>query len=342
MLNGRAVGDWKNLPGMWRLISLKGTVHDSLLHATTFRWPMYDLRYYFNNLEAQKLYRLQSSELSLNILQQRVVGELKEKGISVMDVIDLLPDGVFKGLQESAEALIQKPENQRAIKELYCATGGVRSKENLYLIYLLEDKPVLSLQNQFLVFSLRNEILRIVCGYLGMFCRLLSLNAWCNVPMTGPDRFSQRWHRDPDDKKLLKLFLYLRDVDETTGPFCYIPGSHNGGPFKKIHPQTIDVSNYPSDGVIEKAFPHNHRLVCVGKAGTLIFCDTTGFHKGGHPTKDFRLLFNAVYMTNAGALLHEKRFGRAYSIADWTGEPFGSLGKYAVSLQRTSNELGTT
>ena len=36
---------------------------------------------------------------------------------------------------------------------------------------------------------------------------------------------SQLWHRDFDDKHLLKAFLYLRDVDEGAGPFEYISES---------------------------------------------------------------------------------------------------------------------
>jgi hypothetical protein len=42
----------------------------------------------------------------------------------------------------------------------------------------------------------------------------------------------------------------------------------------------------------------------------LIFCDTTGFHKGGHATSRPRFLFNAVYTTNASAVVrqHQYRF----------------------------------
>lgn len=128
-----------------------------------------------------------------------------------------------------------------------------------------------------------------------MFSRLVAIDLWYNVAVDGPDEFSQRWHRDPEDRSIVKTFLYLRDVDETNGPFCYVPRTHKPRVFRP----KIGRLNYPDDGVIEKKFPPNLRQVCTGKAGTLIFCDTTGFHKGGHPTAGARLLFNAVYTSNA-------------------------------------------
>jgi hypothetical protein len=48
--------------------------------------------------------------------------------------------------------------------------------------------------------------------------------------------------------------------------------------------------------------------VCTGKPGTVILCDTTGFHKGGHPTRGLRLLFHWVYTTDAGVMFNGKRY----------------------------------
>ena len=47
---------------------------------------------------------------------------------------------------------------------------------------------------------------------------------------------SQRWHRDFNDRHLLKAFLYLVDVDEETGPFEYVAGSARGGPLRHHWP----------------------------------------------------------------------------------------------------------
>ena len=40
---------------------------------------------------------------------------------------------------------------------------------------------------------------------------------------------SQRWHRDPDDDHIVKMFIYLSDVAEEAGPFEYVRDSAAGG-----------------------------------------------------------------------------------------------------------------
>lgn len=92
---------WKDFPGVWGLLALKSKARDSLLRSTTFGWPMYDLRYYFSNREAQKLYRQQRNDFPLTGLQERIVGELRERGISVIHVTALFSEKVFTRIQES-------------------------------------------------------------------------------------------------------------------------------------------------------------------------------------------------------------------------------------------------
>lgn len=147
--------------------------------------------------------------------------------------------------------------------------------------------------------TLSDSVLRIIAGYLNMLPRLVAMDLWYNVPMQGPAISSQRWHRDPEDRTIVKTFLYLRDVDETTGPFCFVPGSHNRGPYGHLYPQVVHGNSYPPTGVVDQWFPGDRQKVCTGTAGTLVFCDTTGFHKGGHATGKGRFLFNSIYTTNA-------------------------------------------
>lgn len=292
---------------------------------------MYDIRRYSLNREPRKIYRRRWKAIPLTPLQERIINELKEKGISIVHFNSFFPDSEFNGMRELAETYMRKAENQMKIKE---TEDGIRHKSKhgkFYLVRLLGDIPSFDISDKFMKFSLSNEILQIVCGYLKMFGRLVYVDLWYNVPTGGPATFSQRWHRDPDDKRLVKVFLYLRDVSETTGPFYFIPGTHNGGPFRKIFPQTLDVSRYPPDGAVEEKFAESQRQMCIGRAGTLIFCDTTGIHKGGHPSTEGRLLLNVVYTTNAGA----SRLGKLYSLS---GLPAGSLSpaaEYAIGHLKT-------
>lgn len=194
-------------------------LRDAFQHTMTFGWPLYDLRYHLWNVESKKLYCGQRNNFPLNNVQRRIVRELREFGISIIHIDDLFSDMVFARLQRAAETLVQKSEVGKAGKVPYRGRGALSGSEKYYVVRPLGMRPVRSFENEFLSFSLSDEILRIVCSYFDMFCRLLDLELWCNIPTDGPDQFSQRWHRDPDDKKQVKTFLYLRDVDEGTGPF---------------------------------------------------------------------------------------------------------------------------
>jgi hypothetical protein len=196
---------------------------------------------------------------------------------------------------------------------------------------LLGNTPKFEWGDKFLEFTLSEPITRIVCSYLGMFCKVVDIDLWGNVPTPVAKIYSQRWHRDPEDRRLVKVFLYLRDVDARTGPFCYIPGSHNGGPYGRVFPQKVPDSVYPADGEVEQRFSENQMLTCTGKAGTLIFCDTSGLHRGGHATDRLRLLLTSAYTTHAG--LDAQR----YVVSGLKGEHLSLARQYALGKHTLEN-----
>ena len=68
--------------------------------------------------------------------------------------------------------------------------------------------------------SRRARLLDLANTYVGMWSELEYVDVWYSVPQPeAAERISsQRWHRDYNDKHLLKVFLYLVDVDESMGP----------------------------------------------------------------------------------------------------------------------------
>jgi ectoine hydroxylase-related dioxygenase (phytanoyl-CoA dioxygenase family) len=293
------------------------------------RFPasVYNVLYYVRNREPAKHYHLAQAQLApQGPIEEKVIRELKEDGISLVHVEDLLQAAALKQAQAWAERLVVTPANQERIK---LVEGGARPQAKsgkYFLVRLLGDEPVLDFDDVVVGMSISSPILRIVSGYLGMFGRVAALELWYNIATTGPAVFSQRWHRDPEDKRLVKTFLYLRDVDETAGPFCFVRGTHNDGPLKHVRPSSARM--YPEDGFVEKTFPPDLIRLCTGKAGTLIFADTTGFHKGGQPKKDPRLLFNAVYTTNASIPLVLN--ARQYRVTGSPSSPLDEVASYAI------------
>jgi len=288
------------------------------------RWPIYDVWRYHMNGESRKLYRRAGAQMAPRAVERRVIEDLRSDGISVVQLTDLLSAATLAEIKEWAEAALRGPAIAERIKAIESGQRPEAKGDKYYIVRPLGDLPVFSAEEAAVRMALSDTILRIVCGYFRMFCRLAALDLWYNVPVNGPDVFSQRWHRDPEDRKLLKIFLYLRDVDEGQGPFCYLPGTHSPGAFV----QKIGRYNYPKDGIIDGLFPPSRRSVCTGKAGTLIFCDTTGFHKGGHATTGARLVLNAMYTSNGSQPLSHA----LYSLKGSDRGIQGSAARYAIDL----------
>jgi hypothetical protein len=142
------------------------------------------------------------------------------------------------------------------------------------------------------------KILQIVISYLGYIPELYEIYIEKTVPVgDASPEYSQNWHRDPEEKKTLKVFLYLSDVNSDCGPFTYILRSQPTGKSKlsKLYPQKLPHGSYPDAEDVKNSVGDNSYLVATGEIGTLIFCDTAGLHRGGHATKHHRIMSTAHF-----------------------------------------------
>ncbi len=101
------------------------------------------------------------------------------------------------------------------------------------------------------------------------------------------ERGVQRYHRDFDTPRFIKLFVYLSDVDETSGPHIYVPGSQRS--------DRLLLRRYIGDDEVDAAFGPGAAHRIYGPAGTCFLVDTFGVHKGGLPTDRPRFIFSAQY-----------------------------------------------
>jgi hypothetical protein len=107
---------------------------------------------------------------------------------------------------------------------------------------------------------------------------------------------AQYFHWDNDFKKFFKLYLYLTDVNDGSGPHIFIPGTHK----KKL--PSHQLCRLYSDRQIYSSYPEFKKF--LGKAGSLFFVDSYGIHKGETPTSNSRLLLNVHY--GKGKILYSK------------------------------------
>ena len=193
--------------------------------------------------------------------------------------------------------------------------------------YPEDRKPLITADNPLLNFGVHPLILDVVNSYLGMWSKLIYFDMWHTLPLNTDTRIlSQRWHRDPEDRRKVRTFLYFCEVDTDAGAMEYLAGSQCGGPYGHVFEWKDPLGiPYPPDGEVERQIPASQQVILKGTAGTLFFCDTTGFHRGGTAKKKPRILATGGYVTPAS--LH----GRRYDVdATVLSAPWSPAGKFAV------------
>jgi hypothetical protein len=154
-------------------------------------------------------------------------------------------------------------------------------------------------------------MLDVANAYLRMWSKLSYVDLWYTVPQPEESErvASQLWHFDFDDKHLLKAFLYLEDVDAGTGPFEYVAGSQPGGQYHEVRPwKPMDYGRVPEEEVKAKV-PESAVRTFTAQRGTLIFCNTSGLHRGGFAKSNPRVLATATYCSPASlAALSERNY----------------------------------
>ena len=78
-------------------------------------------------------------------------------------------------------------------------------------------------------FAISNHpnVLAVVAAVLGAKPTIALMSAWWSLPRAdGAPEHAEMFHRDIDDYRFIKLFCYLTDVDEASGPHVFVRGSH--------------------------------------------------------------------------------------------------------------------
>ena len=168
-----------------------------------------------------------------------------------------------------------------------------------FILSFWEYKPKLDFQNPFVDFAIQPLIHRVACAYMEMWTRLNYFHLAKTIPVGDAEaRFSQNWHRDSEEKRMLKVFVYLSDVDENSGPFTYIKKSTYGNKYGNVAPQKPPEGSYPETCLIESIVNKEDMATGIGKKGTVIFCDTSGLHRGGHAKSRERIMSTTFYTAN--------------------------------------------
>jgi Phytanoyl-CoA dioxygenase (PhyH) len=131
------------------------------------------------------------------------------------------------------------------------------------------------------------HILGIVSEFLGCKPTIGYLATWWSYHTAKGAQQAEFFHRDVDDWKFVKLFVYLTDVGPENGPHVYV--QHSSGSEKLTQIRRF------ADKEVQDAFGADNLLTMTAPAGRGFLEDTFGIHKGQPVVAGTRLIFQAVY-----------------------------------------------
>ena len=243
----------------------------------------------------------------LDETQRRIVDELQADGYSLLDYASLFGDEAWAELEAQASRFVADTEAGLAGDR-----EGLRVRAGKEFVVRLWSWGVdLDLGDPWFRTCASRRLLDVANAYLDLWSKLEYVDLWYSVPQPAEAGrvSSQRWHRDFNDRKLVKVFLYLVDVDEETGPFQYVAGSAPGGRYADAWPWRPLGENYPPEDELERRIPAEAVRTFTGPKGALLFCNTAGFHRGGFATSRPRVLATATYSSPASlAALTERSY----------------------------------
>lgn len=237
--------------------------------------------------------------IKLNDEQKRVLSDIQANGIAFTSIDSLFgntktwEDGLkeYKNFEDHApvqELISDVKLCQNFDKDPKFAGKHVPSKITYDAFFgsLDSEKAVSKI-------LMNDKILEIAWSYYETACKLRNPLMWINPSINTNNisgrKGSQLWHRDQEDSSILKCFVYYSNIDEQTGATEYLPKScahFNNNQFS-VHPFPFS-SGYPNQKFFQDKIMDGSSTIANGKAGTIVFLDTNGFHRGGFVQKGQR------------------------------------------------------
>lgn len=139
------------------------------------------------------------------------------------------------------------------------------------------------------IFDIANDTdtLSLVEAYLGCRPTVASIGLRWSFANSKTKGQAQNFHRDLDDWRSIKYFIYLTDVTPDTGPHIYVKGSHRTPLRFRARPYLeSEISNVYGGRAVE---------MVSGPAGHAFIADTLGIHCGAPPRTGPRLILQIQY-----------------------------------------------
>lgn len=249
----------------------------------------------------------QRSRPALGNEAKRVLNDLNTVGAATTTLEELTGDAnLLSRLQEHAEQLKPAKSAEIATKAARLSDDEVlsngRTDKEFLVTFLDTHRPAITPDGVLANAMLNSQVKGIADTYFGMRTQVADVNIWLNLPGNLPPAASQLWHRDlKQDHFIFKMFIYLEDVLPGSGPFGYLKSTHVKGANRSFSPPvTWDGFNWrATDEHVESLLGEDQILSFPAPAGTVLFADTTGWHRGGRATDQTRLVVQTNFCSRS-------------------------------------------
>jgi hypothetical protein len=151
---------------------------------------------------------------------------------------------------------------------------------------------------EFLDFCLDPIFLSAGARYLGDLPVLASVDFWHSRHDTGPFHTSQLYHRDLDDWRQFKVFLFVSDVDTESGPLTVLPAHVTERVCRELGYRATSGNFRITDDQIRSRLANGEEQTLTGPSGTIVLADTSRLlHFGSRVSGRDRYVVVAQYLT---------------------------------------------
>jgi hypothetical protein len=214
---------------------------------------------------------------------------------------------VGKALLEQCNQIIANEKPQIDKLHALLDSGNIPADFLSNPFYQPNLKPYLTIDNPLIRFGLHPSILKAAGEYLGMLPILTGVYLLYSPNKGAFKKSSQLFHLDMHDRRCMKIFVYINDVNENCGPLTAIPGNLSEKIEKKLHYKdryvltSGDLTSRVEDPTIEAIVPKDKFVTFTGKPGSALFVDTDRcFHYGSRMASKPRIALQYYYETPFG------------------------------------------
>lgn len=163
-----------------------------------------------------------------------------------------------------------------AVEKLMSELRAMPSQENHVIV--LPDAKIADYP-EIITWGLEERLLDIIENYLGMPVRYYGPGIRREIA-NGETVDVRQWHRDTEDRRIIKIIIYFNDVNINGGPFEYIPKSLTTSSAEQLR----YYSGFVADPKMNSIVPSSEWKPCTGAYGTVVFADTGNvFHRAKAP-----------------------------------------------------------